>query len=75
MKTLFEQLGSTYHEENGYRIADLKMLDKEEIGIFGQRHLRYLKEYHRVAYILQRFLPSSKHNNIFGECNIKCVSY
>lgn len=62
MKTLFEQLGGTYHEENGYRIANLKMLDKEEIGIF----LRYLKEYRRVAYILQRFLPSSKHNNIFS---------
>ncbi len=45
-KSLFEQLGGTYHEENGYLIPDLRLPDEEEqhIGLFGQRHLCYLKE-------------------------------
>ena len=53
MKSLFEQLGGTYHEENGYLIPDLRLPDEEEqpIGLFGQRHLRYLKECRRTVYI------------------------
>ena len=53
VKSLFEQLGGTYHEENGYLIPDLKLLDEKEqtIGIWGERHLRYLRQYRRVTYI------------------------
>lgn len=49
-KTIFEQMGGTYHEENGYLIPDLTLPPEEEkpIGIWGQRHKRYLKE-HRKA--------------------------
>ena len=52
-KSLFEQLGGTYHEENGYLIPDLRLPDEEEwpIGIFGQWHLEYLKQYRRITYI------------------------
>ena len=37
MKSLFEQLGGTYHEENGYLIPDLRLPAEEEqpIGIWG----------------------------------------
>lgn len=51
-KSLFEQLGGTYHEENGYLIPDLRLPTEEEqpIGVWGQRHLRYLKEYRRGTY-------------------------
>lgn len=51
-KSLFEQLGGTYHEKNGYLIPDLKLPTEGEqpIGIWGERHLRYLKEYRRVTY-------------------------
>ena len=51
-KSLFEQLGGTYHEENGYLIPDLKLPKEEEqpIGIWGQRHLDYLKQYCKVTY-------------------------
>ena len=51
-KSLFEQLCGTYHEENGYLIPDLRLPDKDEqpIGIWGQRHLDYLKQYRRVTY-------------------------
>ena len=52
MKSIFEQLGGTYHEENGYLIPDLRLLAEEEqpIGTWGQRHLDYLKQYRKVTY-------------------------
>lgn len=52
MKSIFEQLGGTYHDENGYRIPDLRLPTEEEqpIGTWGQRHLDYLKQYRRVTY-------------------------
>ena len=51
MKSLFEQLGGTYHEENGYLIPDLRLSEEEQpIGIWGQRHLDYLKQYRKVTY-------------------------
>ena len=51
-KSLFEQLGGTYHEENGYFIPDLRLPAEEEqpIGTWGQRHLNYLKQYRKVTY-------------------------
>lgn len=53
MKSLFEQLGGTYHEEKGYLIPDLRLPEEEEkeIGIWGQRHLEYLKQYRKGRYI------------------------
>ena len=66
-KSLFEQLGYTYHEENGYLIPDLRLPDEEEqnIGLFGQRHLRYPKEYRRGTYI--NLLTSGRLNIYLAE--------
>ena len=52
MKSLFEQMGGTYREENGYLIPNLTLPDEEqvEIGVWGQRHLRYIKQHHKVRY-------------------------
>ncbi len=52
MKSIFEQLGGTYHEENRYFIPDLKLPAEEEqpIGIWGQQHLDYLKQHRKVTY-------------------------
>lgn len=52
MKSLFEQMGGTYHEENGYLIPNLTLpAEKEtEIGLWGQRHLRYIKRHRNVLY-------------------------
>ena len=51
-ESLFKQLGGAYHEENGYLIPDLLLPAEEEqpIGIWGQRHLDYLKQYRKVTY-------------------------
>ncbi|WP_425757143.1 TnpV protein [Ihubacter sp. rT4E-8] len=68
-KTIFEEIGGTYHEENGYLIPDLSLLPEEEkpIGIWGQRHLRYIKEHKRMVYI--NLLTSSKLNSYLADMN------
>ena len=50
MKSLFEQMGGTYREENGYLIPNLTLPEEEqvEIGIWGQRRLEYIKHYRKV---------------------------
>ena len=42
MKSIFEQLGGTYHEENGYLIPDLRLPAEEEQPI-GTGHNRTAK--------------------------------
>ena len=61
-KSLFEQLGGTYRKESDYLIPCLTMPTEEEhsIGIWGHRHLDYLKQYRRVTYI--NLLTSGKLN-------------
>ena len=52
-KSIFEQLGGTYEKQGDYLFPCLTVPAENEqpIGIWGQRHLRYLKEYRRAAYI------------------------
>lgn len=51
-KSLYEQSGGTYHKESGYFIPDLLLPTEEEqlIGIWGQRHLEYLRQYRKLTY-------------------------
>lgn len=53
MKSLFEQFGGTYHNESNYLIPNLTLPKSEEnnIGIYGQHHLKYLQEYRKLTYI------------------------
>ena len=52
MKSLFEQMGGTYREENGYLIPNFTLPDEVqiEIGIWGQRRLEYIKHYRKGFY-------------------------
>ena len=50
MKTIFEEMGGSYSGVAGYRLPNLIMPDTPSIGIWGQRHLRWLKRNHRVTY-------------------------
>ena len=52
-KSIFEQLGGTYEQQGDYLLPCLTVPDEKEqpIGVWGQRHLRYLKEYRRATYI------------------------
>ncbi len=49
-KSLFEQMGGTYHWEGDYRIPNLAAPEAPDIGIWGQRRCKYLKEHHRILY-------------------------
>ncbi len=43
-------MGGTYHQEGDYRIPDLVAPETPDIGIWGQRRRKYLKEHHRILY-------------------------
>ena len=52
-KTIFEQMGGTYTQIGDYLLPDLKLPEEEKqanIGVWGMRHKRFLKENHRVLY-------------------------
>ena len=51
-KTIFEKMGGTYTQVGDYLLPDLKLTEEEQqpIGVWGQRHRRYLKEHRRVTY-------------------------
>ena len=42
MKSLYEQLGGTYHQEGDYLIPDLVPPPSPHIGIWGERRRQYL---------------------------------
>ena len=51
-QTLFEQNGGTYTQQGDYLLPDIKLPEQPEyeIGVWGQRRRRFLKEHHRVLY-------------------------
>jgi len=50
-----------------YLIAGDDELDERPIGIWGQRHARYLKKYHKVLYM--NLLTSGKLNDYLADLN------
>ena len=54
MKSLFEQNGGTYCKQGNYLIPNLTLPKSEEndIGIYGELHLRFLQEHRRLTYII-----------------------
>ena len=52
-KTIFEEMGGTYTRVGDYYLPNLKLSEEEKqanIGVWGMRHKRFLKENHRVLY-------------------------
>ena len=51
-KSIFEEIDGRYEKQGDYLIPCLTLPTEKEppIGVWGQRHLRYLKEYRRVTY-------------------------
>ena len=53
-KTIFEEMGGTYVRCGDYFIPNLTLPEEEEmrfVGVWGQRHLQYLKEYRKTVYL------------------------
>ena len=49
-KTIYEQLGGTYREENGNLIPNVELPEQKSIGKYGRMHLDYLKQHRRGRY-------------------------
>lgn len=66
-QSLFEQNGGTYRQVGDYLLPNLTLSEEEQkpIGIWGQRHLRYLKQYRKVLYT--NLLTSGKLNSHLAE--------
>ncbi len=66
-KLLFEQMGGTYTLVGDYYLPDLLPAEQEEkpIGLWGQRHLRYLKQNRKVLYT--NLLTAGKLNDHLSE--------
>ena len=47
-----KQTGISYTVQGDYYLSDLALPEQEDshIGLWGQRHLRYIKQHHKVRY-------------------------
>ena len=59
-------MGGTYIRHGHYLIPCLTLPEEEQrfVGVWGQRHLRYLKEYRRSVYL--NLLTSGRLNKLSG---------
>ena len=66
-QTIFEEMGGTYTQVGDYLLPDLKLPEEEQqpIGVWGQRHRRYLKEHRRATYTA--LLASGKLNSYLAD--------
>lgn len=62
-KSLFEQMGDTYTQIGDYLLPNLILPEQQDqsIGVWEQRHARYLKQHHKITYM--NLLTSGKLNN------------
>ena len=66
--TIFEQTGGTYTQVGDYILPDLLPAEEEKeanIGVWGMRHKRYLKQNHKVRYY--NLLTSGKLNSYLAD--------
>lgn len=64
-----EQMGISYTLQGDYYLPDFVLPDEEEqsIGLWGQRHLRYIKQHRKVLYL--NLLTSGKLNGYLADIN------
>lgn len=68
--TIFEEMGGTYARQGDYLLPCLFLPAEKEnkpIGVWGQRHLRYLKQHRKVLYT--NLLTSDKLNSYLADIN------
>lgn len=70
-KSLFEEMGGRYERQGDYLIPCLTLPAEKEIsiGVWGQRHLRYLKEYRRGTYI--NLLTSGREKSLLFSASLQ----
>ena len=67
MKSLFEQMGGTYTLQGDYYFPNLSLPAEKNkpIGIWGQRHLRYIQHHRKVFYT--NLLTSGRMNSYLAD--------
>ena len=68
-KTIFEEMGGTYRQVGDYLLPNITVPAEEEkpIGIWGQRHLRYIKQERKALYT--ELLTSGRLNTYLADIN------
>lgn len=69
MKSLFEEMGGTYHQEGDYLLPDLTPPENVPVGIWGQRRRRYLKTQREAIYTA--LLLSGKLDSHLSEIDVQ----
>ena len=67
-----ERTGISYTLHGNYYLPDLALSDDEkgaEIGIYGQRHLRYIKQHKKALYL--NLLTTGKLKNYLADIDIQ----
>lgn len=67
-KTIFEEMGGAYVRQGDYNLPCLSLPAEKEnksVGVWGQRHLRYLKQHRKVLYT--DLLTSGKLNSYLAD--------
>ena len=67
-KTIFEEMGGAYERQGDYLLPCLSLPAEKEnkpIGVWGQRHLRYIRQYKRILYTT--LLTSGKLNSYLAD--------
>ncbi|MFR5068743.1 TnpV protein [Ruminococcus sp.] len=67
-KTIFEETGGTYVRQGDYNLPCLSLPTEKgskPVGVWGQRHLRYLKQHRKVLYT--NLLTSGKLNSYLAD--------
>ena len=49
-KSLFEQMGGTYHQEGDYLLPDIELTDEKPVGVWGTRHYHHLRKTNHVLF-------------------------
>lgn len=73
-KVIYDKKNGLWYELQGdYYIPCLKLPEEEQqsIGVWGQRHLRYIKQNHKVLYI--NLLTSGKLNEYLSDLDKQAV--
>ena len=69
-KTVFEEMGGTYVRQEDYNLPCLSLPTEKEnkpIGVWRQRHLRYIRQHKRILYT--NLLTSGKLNSYLADIN------
>ena len=67
-KTIFEEMGGTYVRQGDYNLPCLSLPTEKgskPVGVWRQRHLRYLKQHRKVLYT--NLLTSGKLNSYLAD--------